>query len=208
MRTLTVSPRAWRLEQLRDAEVTDLHEVVDAALVVLPLDDHDVLGLEIAVDDPEIVRDRERGERLRGDVDDARDRQRRVLLDHLRQRPTVHVLHGDVEEPVGLLTEVDDAHRARMIDARRGLRLPQEARREHRLPRELAMQDLDRERGAERALPSPIDAPHRALTDEGFDLVFPGDRATDQCLALHEARRYRTRPGWAILRRAVVESRE
>ena len=115
----------------------------------------------------------------------------------------VDVLHGDVEEAVGLLAEVDDAHRVRVVDTRRGLRLAEEARREHRFTGELAMEHLDRDGRAERDLPGLVDRAHRAFADERFDPEFPSDGATEEGLLLHEARRYRTMPGWAILRRKL-----
>ena len=68
-------PACSALEQLGDAEVTHLHDVVGAPFVVLAAHDHDVLGLEVAMDDADVVRHREGGERLGGDVDDAGDRQ-------------------------------------------------------------------------------------------------------------------------------------
>ena len=188
------------LEELRDAEVADLHDVVRAAFVVLALEDHDVLGLEVTMDDAEVVRDRERRQRLTRDVDDARHRERALLVDDLRERLAVDVFHRDVKEAVGLLAEVDDAHRARMVDARCGLRLAEEAGREHRFAGELPVQDLDGERRPERGLPGLVHRAHRAFADEGFEAVFPRDRAPDECLLLHEARRYRTPHGWAILR--------
>ena len=77
-----------------------------------------------------------------------------------------------------------------MVDARGRLRFPEEAGGEHRLAGKLAMQNLERKRGAEGALPHPVHAAHRPLSDEGLDLVFSGDRAADQGVVLHEARRY------------------
>ena len=61
---------AARLEDLREAEVDDLHEVEARAQRL----EHDVVGLEVAVHDAERVRLFERGERLPQHVDDARAR--------------------------------------------------------------------------------------------------------------------------------------
>ena len=72
-------------------------------VVVGALEDHDVLGLEVAVHDAHVVRDRERGERLHQDVRDARGRQRPVLAQDAVEAPPVEVLHRDVEQAVGLL---------------------------------------------------------------------------------------------------------
>jgi hypothetical protein len=65
---------------LRDAEVDDLHEVGAAVAV----DEEDVLGLEIAVDDALVVGRAQRLRDLRGDLDQrAIGRQRRRQLDRL-----------------------------------------------------------------------------------------------------------------------------
>ena len=70
------SPVALRGD-LGDAEVADLDEVALAAHV----EQHDVLGLEIAVDDALVVRLVERAEDLPADVSDALEREGEVLLD-------------------------------------------------------------------------------------------------------------------------------
>jgi hypothetical protein len=56
--------------------------------------------------------------------------------------PPVEVLHCDVEQAVGLLAEVDDLHRARMVQPRRGLGLALEARGEQGVARVLAVHQL------------------------------------------------------------------
>ena len=52
-----------------------------------------------------------------------------------RRSAPVEELHRDVEQAVGLLAEVDDADRVRVVEARRGLRLALEARRERGVAR-------------------------------------------------------------------------
>jgi hypothetical protein len=60
------------LEDLREAEVDDLHEVEAGAQRL----EDDVVGLEVPVDDAERVRLLESGERLAEDVGDAAQRER------------------------------------------------------------------------------------------------------------------------------------
>ena len=66
--------RIVALHRLRDAEVDDLH----AVRAVARLRDHDVVGLEIAMDDAHVVRGVERVGRLSRDVGRARGGERAV----------------------------------------------------------------------------------------------------------------------------------
>ncbi len=83
-------------EELHQAEVENLHEVV----IVLLVQEHHVGGLQIAVDDPERVRFPQRAADLLRDVDHPVLRQRSVGLHRLRERAAVEELHGDEEDSV------------------------------------------------------------------------------------------------------------
>ena len=97
----TIEPGLGHLARAcaRDPEVGDL----DAALAV---DEH-VVGLDVPVDDPVLVRVAERGE----DLPRVRDRDghgaRAARHDQLLQRPALDVLHHDVVRAVGDPAVVD-----------------------------------------------------------------------------------------------------
>ena len=115
--------RTRRRSSLGDAEVEHLDEVGIAVL----LDEHDVLGLEIAVHDVARVRARER----RGDL--ARDVERapsveRPARDLGAQALALDVLEHEEERAVLELAEVGGGRDVRVLDVRRGHRLALEAR--------------------------------------------------------------------------------
>jgi hypothetical protein len=139
----------------------------------------DVVGLEIAVDDAEVVGHRHGREDLREQVDDARARQRPLLVDQRQQGAALDVLHGQVEE-VAVLAEVEDAHRARVLETGGGHGLAAEALHGLGLGGELGVQDLQGHGAIERGLPSPPHGPHAALADERFDQELPGDEAATE----------------------------
>ena len=100
------------LHRLRDAEVDDLHPI---GAVVLP-PDHDVLGLEIAMDDSELVRRGQRVGNLHRDVRGARCRNGAEALDCRGERLALDVFHRQVQYAVAL-AEVVDLRDVRVIDA-------------------------------------------------------------------------------------------
>ena len=108
-----------RLNGLGDAEVDDLHEIDASA----SLGDHDVVGLQVAVHDAHVVSDCKGISRLTNNLGRACRLERALLLDHLRERRTVHELHRQEDQPVRRLTEVVDARDVRVVDATRVRRL-------------------------------------------------------------------------------------
>ena len=104
----------------RDAEVEDLHHAV--------LADHHVLGLDVAMDEPALVR---RLERAR-DVDEPAQRRGERQLgaaDELAERRPDHVFHREVEAAGGL-ADVEDRDDVRVAERGDGARLAKEPRRE------------------------------------------------------------------------------
>ena len=77
------------------------------AVVLVADADHDVLGLQIAMHDAELVRDRDGGERLHEEVDDALVGERPLVAEDGEQVATVEELHREVDEAVRLDAEVD-----------------------------------------------------------------------------------------------------
>ena len=137
-------------EHLGDAEVEDLDEVVDLLalddelaggrllgdlLVHLPndvstarlADHHDVIGLQVAMDDELFVRRRERQRNLVGDVERAMQCDGALLLDQVLEARPVEVLHDEVDPAVGHGAEVGDVDDVGVVDRRRGAGFAQES---------------------------------------------------------------------------------
>ena len=91
--------------QLGEAEVDDLHEVAAAPQRL----EDDVLGLQIAVHDAEVVRFAERRQHLAQHVDDARERERPLFVGDAREVLAAQELHHQVGLPVVGAAEVEDA---------------------------------------------------------------------------------------------------
>ncbi len=161
---------------LREAEVDDLHEVAAAAHRL----EDDVLGLEVAVDDVEVMRFGERRERLSEHVDHAPERERPVLVRHAREVFAAQVLHDEVELAVVGLAEIDDRDRVRVVQSARRARLGDEARDRVLFAREVRVNDLHRDRATERRLLRAIHAAHAADADELEDHEPARQRAPDQ----------------------------
>ena len=94
----------------RDPEVGHLQPALGA-------DEH-VVWLDVAVDDPVLVRGRECGEDLAGVVDRDLDRRRPAPDDQLLERAPVEELHRDVVGALGLAAVVDRDD-VRMAQSRR-----------------------------------------------------------------------------------------
>ena len=101
----------------RQPEVEHLHVAVGA--------DHDVLGLDVPVDDAGGVRGGERARHLPADVDRRRERLR--ALDERAQRPPVDELLDDEELAVRRLADFVDGDDVGVVEGRGGARLAQEA---------------------------------------------------------------------------------
>ena len=96
---------------LGDAEVHDHHPARSG--------DHDVLGLDVAMDEACIVDGFETGQELRGDLSCLVEVQRRPFLENLLQRRAVDVLHRHQLLTVELLEIEDPADVGRDHLARR-----------------------------------------------------------------------------------------
>ena len=151
--------RGGRRDQLREAEVEDLHEAVRT-------DDH-VGGLDVAMDDAGGVRGGEGRRHLDGDVDGLGDRQE--LDEALIERHALDVLHREVAAPVGGLAEQVDVRDVRMAQGRGGACLPLEPRQVVRLDR-AAVEHLDGDGAVQRQVAGEIDLPHAAAAEQTHDL--------------------------------------
>jgi hypothetical protein len=159
------------VERLREAEVRDPRHVV--------VGDDDVRGLEIAVDDPGGVRERQAVAHGARDADDARGRHRPVV-DQLGERAAVDEVHDDVGQPALGRAVVDDSDDVRVREPARALGLAREPLAHRRRRAGVAEQHLHgvalvRERRVVRL----VHAPHAALADEPIDHVAT-DRLAEQ----------------------------
>ncbi len=99
----------------RHAEVDDLDEV--APVAVAP--EHHIVGLEVAMDDLEVVRRGQRARDLRRDRHRPERRHRPLARQERPQRLAVHVLHRQEDQPLATLAEVVDLHHVGVRDTRR-----------------------------------------------------------------------------------------
>ena len=159
---------------LRQPEVQQLHEVGG-----VPRQQVDVVRLDVAVDDAQLVRPPERLRHLQRDAQRARHVQ--VALGNLLvERDAVQELHREVDQAVVGLAEVRDVDDVLVVDAVRRARLTQEARLVRRAMREVARQELERDVTAHHLVSRPIHGPHPALPDALLNEVAPRHRAADQ----------------------------
>ena len=165
---------------LRDAEVADLHELDRLTVVVLSRHDDEVLGLDVAMDNPARMRVREPGARLHHDLRDALRGEDAVLLEDRTQLDAGEELHREIEEAVRLLTEIDDARDVGMIEPARRQRLGVEAATEVDVVLEGLVEDLHGDRHAELAMARLVDGADAATTDERFhEQLATGERAAN-----------------------------
>ena len=153
------------LGQARETEVEDLHVIAEADL----LPEHDVRGLDVAVDDAELVRVRDAGQGLLHDLDGARDRDR-ALVDQRLEIGAGDVVHHDVRLVV-VHADVEHRRAVRVLELGHRHRLELEPLAAGQLVRQLVVEDLDRDDLAELQPLGAIDDTHRALSDRFQDLV-------------------------------------
>ncbi len=167
--------RALLGQRLGDPEVGDLDPPVGG--------DHQVLGLEVAVDDARGVRVRQPGEHVLQHAADLRGLQ---PADPRAQRAARDVLHRDVLD-AAVLEVVEDGDDARVVERARDARLAQEAADHLRV---LALQRAELLQGDEAVeveLPGEVDARHPAAPDLAEDLE-PTDAGHEPIVAVAPAR--------------------
>ena len=109
--------------RLGEAEIDDFHSVRP----ITTARHHDVVGLQVAVHDVEVVGRLERRGHLNADVRGPRDGERPFARQQLRKRLALHELHRQVDEPVLGLPEVVDGADVGVRDAAGVRRLAIEA---------------------------------------------------------------------------------
>ena len=145
-----------------DAEVGDLHLAVGA--------DQDVGRLDVAVHEPGLVGEVERGGHLAGDLRRLLGGDPAVGAQDVGERAAVDVLHGD-EVGAGVLAPVVDADDVRVAEVGRRLRLAPEALDEVGVDGELGEQHLDGDLAVEQAVAPEEHVGHAAAPDALAQLV-------------------------------------
>ena len=140
-------PRVLRVgERTGETEIGELHDAVGR--------DEDVLGLEVAVDDPFRVRVLEGRERLADDVGRLRGREPPARVQELADRPSADVLHDHVVDAVDR-PPVVHRHDVRMVEGGGRAGFAAEPFDEAGVARQRTVEDLDgdlaREDGVVRA---------------------------------------------------------
>ena len=172
--------------RLRDPEVHHLHQVRPVAV----LRDHDVVGLQVAVHDPRIMRDLQRVARLVDDAPGPRRWQRAGLLDQARQRTPLDELHREVDHPVGRLAEIVDAADVRMAQPRGVRRLAVESRNGIGIGVHPRVHHLERALAPHLHVLSEVHRSHAAFAELLEDVIPVGDdRAEEVRLGVRRAQR-------------------
>ena len=166
------------LDELGQAEVENLHEAV--------LRDHEVLGLQIAVDDPGGVRLREGVRDLRGDRENPFGR-KRPSRDELTQSRSLDELHRDPRNGAGL-ADLVDRDDVRVVQRRGGARLLLEAGEPVRVGRERLRQHLDRDFAAQPRIARLVHLSHAQFRAHGRRPRRPGSDWRDR--GRYHARRH------------------
>src|SRR5262249_54286255 len=160
--------------QLRHREIEDL----DVILLAADGDEEEVVRLDVAVNDPEVVR---LGQRLAALADDAEDAHRlhpAVAVDGRAYRLAIEELHGHEEQALAGLAEIEETHRVRVLELRAGLGLVDEAANPLGILGDLGVQNLDGDNAVDGNLAGLVDHAHSALADAINDLVRIGKDLT------------------------------
>ena len=137
-----------------------------------------VLGLQVAVDDPRLVRGDESREHRLEDVHRLVGGEAPVLAEQVAERDALQVLHDEVGEAV-VLALVEHVDHVRVGEARGAAGLLDEALAEVRVVREVRMHDLHRDAAVEAQVRGEVDRRHPAAGDAGAHLVATVEEAAD-----------------------------
>ncbi len=133
--------------------------------------DEEVGGLDVAVDDPDLVGVAEALEHLMHDGDPGREGQGRTVAQGLEQVAALEELHHDVGRPVGVIAEVEDGHHVRVHHAGHRPGLALEALLVLGVVRDLGEHDLQGHVALEERVVRVVDRSHGSLAQEPDDLV-------------------------------------
>jgi hypothetical protein len=162
---------AGRPDRRADGRLRGLAGQSEVADLRIPLRaDEEVPGLDVAVDEPHLLRVLEGVRDLCDILQRALLRHRPFVLEDLLQALPFHVLH-DVVEEAPRLAHVEPGDDVRMVEHRRGPGLADEAHHVLAIPGQLRKQDLHRDGLVEVPLLRPVDRAHPPPADGREDLV-------------------------------------
>ena len=158
---------------------------------------HDVLGLEVPMDDLELVGVLEAVAHLDQQRDALLGRERAAAGLVLAQRLAFEVGHHQIEQPVRRLAQAEDGADVGMVEPHGDRRFAPEPLDRGRIAGEPRHQDLHRHRAARIQLLRPVDVRHAALAEPAPDPVAP----VEQLAAERRQRVRRAVSGSSRLRR-------
>ena len=176
--------RAGRIGQLGDAEIDQLDEVGAA----IPVDEEDIVRLEVAVDDSPLVRRLQRPAALQEDGSRPPERERHSGLHERLQRPAVQELHHEVMAPAVGDVEIEDVDDVVVADDVHGLRFVEEALDDPLVRIEAGMEHLDRHLRADGGVLAHVDGAHSPFAEQ-LDDAPRADDASDHLVALDVVQR-------------------
>jgi hypothetical protein len=135
-----------------------------------PALEKDVLGLEIAMHDAELVRLGERAAHLGQDLEHPLPLERLLLVEDLVQAASLEQLHRDVERAVGRAIEVVRRDRVRVAQLAQHVALAAKPRDEVLVLRHVGVQQLQRDLAPGRELQPAIHRAEAALADLRLDV--------------------------------------
>jgi len=133
--------------------------------------DHQVVRLEVPVENPSRVRLFERVAGLKNEVCGTAAVQRTVLLEGLCERPSLDQVHRVVDQPVPRHTEIVERDRVGVPESRDGSGLDQEAFDSAVVLRHFTPQYFQRHHSVDVVLLRLVDRPHSALSQPGQNRV-------------------------------------
>ncbi len=139
------------------------------------LGEEEVLGLDVAVDDPDCVRSGERLAHLHHVLDCKPHGKLPLLVQELTEVLPVEVLHHDERHAVRQVADVEHARDVFALDPRRRARLGREAHDQLLVRERFASQELERHRFPEIDVPRRDHETHPAGSDQVTDLVLSAD---------------------------------
>ena len=164
------------LHQLGDAEVEDLREV----RIVADPQQQQVVGLDVAMDEPARVRGAERHRRLPRDVDRACRRERAVDVELALHRATIEILEHHVVVVVWCDPEIEHLDRVRGVDAQRRASLAREPLERGLVLRQVRLEQLDRDLAVHREVMRAKHGAHPAFAEHAVEPVPPIEDDPDQ----------------------------